>query len=98
MANAVEEEYIAGYNAEKNTKGSSPADLVVIPTFRAALKVIHLAMDFSPVNSLSTGRRVTWTQLGLAFSQIVLLMAGSVGLLGIVVLSRRELAGAQAVQ
>ena len=98
MANAVEEGTIAGYNAEKNTKGSSPADLVVIPTFRAALKVIHLAIDFSPVNSLSTGRRVTWTQLGLAVSQIVLVMAGSVGLLGIFVLSRRELAGAQSTQ
>jgi len=98
MANAVEEGTIAEYNAEKSTKGSSPADVVVIPAFRAALKVIHLAMDFSPVDSLSTGRSVTWTQLGLALSQIVLLMAGFAGLLGIVLFSRRELAAAQGTQ
>ena len=98
MANAVEEGTIAEYNAEKSTKGSSPADVVVIPVFRAALKVIHLAMDFSPVDSLSTGRRVTWTQLGLASGQIVLLMAGSAGLLGMVLFSRRELAAAQGTQ
>jgi hypothetical protein len=98
MANAVEEGTIAEYNAEKSTKGSSPADIVVIPAFRAALKVIHLAMDFSPVDSLSTGRSVTWAQLGLALGQIVLLMAGSFGLLGIVLFSRRELAAAQGTQ
>ena len=98
MANAVEEGTIAGWNAEKSTRGYSPADLVVIPAFRAVLKVIHLAMDFSPVDSLSTGRRVTWTQLGLALGQIVFLMAGFAGLLGIVLFSRRELAAAQGTQ
>ncbi len=76
LAGAVEEGTIAEYNPEKGTRGSSPVDVVVIPTFRAALKVIRLAMDFSPVNSLSTGRSVTWTQLGLASGQIVLLMSG----------------------
>jgi len=95
MAGAVEEGTVANYDAEHGTKGSSPLDLVVIPTFRAALKVIHLAEEFSPIDSLSTGRSVTWTQLGLAFSQIVLLMAGGLGLVGMVVFTRRELATAQ---
>ena len=48
MANAVSEGTIANYNAEKGTKGWSPADVVVIPTFQAVLKVIRLAKDFSP--------------------------------------------------
>jgi hypothetical protein len=98
LAGAVEEGTIANYNAEKGTKGFSPADPVVIPVFRAALKVIRLAMDFSPVDSLSTGRSVTWTQLGMAFSQIVILMGGFFGLLGVLLLSRRELATAQGTQ
>jgi hypothetical protein len=98
MAGAVEEGTIANYDAEKGTKGFSPADVVVIPVFRAALKVIHLAMDFSPVDSLSTGRNVTWTQLGLAFGQVVLLMGGLMGLVGMLLLSRRELASAQGTQ
>src|SRR5713226_5005962 len=41
MANAVSEGTIADYNAEKGTKGHSPADVVVIPTFRAVLKLIN---------------------------------------------------------
>ncbi len=98
MANAVSEGTIADYNSEKGTKGWSPADVVVIPTFKAALKVINLAKGFSPVDSLSTGRSITWTELGLAFSQIVLLLGGSLALFGMVVFSRRELATAQGTQ
>ena len=98
MSNAVSEGTIANYNAEKGTKGWSPADVVVIPTFRAVLKVISLAKDFSPIDSISTGRSVTWEQLGLAFAQVVLLLSGALGLFGIFVFTRRELATAQGNQ
>ncbi|HVV70352.1 MAG TPA: ABC transporter permease, partial [Verrucomicrobiae bacterium] len=70
MANAVSEGTIANYDSEKGTKGWTPADMVVIPMFKAILKVISLAEDFSPIDSLSTGRSITWGQLALAFSQI----------------------------
>ena len=72
--------------------------MIVIPTFRAILKVVSLAKDFSPIDSLSTGRSITWTQLGLAFSQIVLLLGGTAAVFGIVVFTRRELATAQTTQ
>jgi hypothetical protein len=98
MANAVSEGTIANYNAEKGTKGSSPADVVVIPTFRAVLKLIALAKDFSPIDSLSTGRSITWEQLGLAFAQIVGLLSGSLACFGIFIFTRRELATAQGTQ
>jgi hypothetical protein len=98
LAGVVEEGTIAEYNPEKGAPGSSPVDVLVVPTFRAVLKVIRLAMDFSPVDALSTGRSVTWTQLGLAFGQIVLLMSGLAGLVGIFLFSRRELAAAQGTQ
>jgi uncharacterized membrane protein len=98
MANAVSEGTIADYNSEKGTKGWSPADLVVIPTFKAALAVINLAKGFSPIDSLSTGRSITWTQLGLAVGQIVVLLGGAVSGFGMIVFSRRELATAQGNQ
>jgi hypothetical protein len=98
MANAVSEGTIANYNAEKGTKGSSTADIIVIPTFRAVLKMIGLARDFSPIDALSTGRSVTWEQVGLAFGQIVLLLGGCLAAFGIFVFNRRELATGQATQ
>jgi len=73
----------------------SAANAVIIPFFRAALKVIDLARDFSPIDSLSSGRSITWAQLGLAFAQIVLLLGGIFALFGIFVFNRRELATAQ---
>ena len=95
MANAVEEGTIANYNAETGQKGSTVLDVVAIPTFRAVLKVINLAKDFSPIDSLSTGRSITWGQLGLAFAQIVLLLGGVTGVIGIFIFTRREMATAQ---
>jgi hypothetical protein len=58
--------------------------------------MINLAKDFSPIDSLSTGRSVSWGELGRAFGQIVLLLGGSIGLAGIIIFTRRELATAQA--
>jgi hypothetical protein len=98
MANAVSQGTIANYNAEKGTQGSSPADVVVIPTFRAVLKVVSLAKDFSPIDSLSAGRSVTWEQLGLAFVQVIGLLGGGLAVFGIFVFTRRELATAQGTQ
>ena len=98
MANAVEQGTIADYNAEKGTKGWSPADVVVIPAFKTALKLINLAKGFSPVESLSTGRSITWAELALAFGQVVGLLGGVAAVFGIVVFTRRELATAQGTQ
>ncbi|HEY5910993.1 MAG TPA: ABC transporter permease subunit [Verrucomicrobiae bacterium] len=98
MSSAVEEGTIANYNAEKGTKGWSPADVVVIPMFKAILKIISLAKEFSPIDSLSTGRSITWTQLGFAFAQVVLLLGGIAALFGMTVFTRRELATAQGTQ
>jgi hypothetical protein len=70
-------------------------DVVAIPVFRAVLEVINLAKDFSPIDALSTGRCVTWGELGRAFGQIVLLLGGGIGLIGIIIFNRRELATAQ---
>jgi hypothetical protein len=98
IANAVSEGTIADYNAEKGGRDSTPVDVIIIPAFKAILTVINLAKNFSPIDSLSTGRSITWSQLGLAFSQIVLLLGGILGLFGSIVFTRRELATAQGTQ
>jgi len=98
LANAVSEGTIGGYNAEQGIHGNTPVDFIVIPAFRALLTVINLAKDFSPIDALSTGRSITWSQLGLAFAQIILLLGGIIALSGMTILTRRELATAQGTQ
>jgi hypothetical protein len=62
------------------------------------LAVVNLVQDFSPIDSLSTGRSISWGELGAAFVQIVLLPGGIIGILGIIFFNRRELATAQGTQ
>lgn len=98
LNNVVTEGTIMGRDEESGVVGSSALDAVVVPFFRVALKVINLARDFSPVDSLSSGRTITWTELGLAFGQIVLLLGGIFAIVGILGFNRRELATAQGTQ
>ncbi len=80
-------------------EGGPPAlswiDLFIIPLFRIILSVVNLVQAFSPIDALSTGRSITWGQFAQAFAQIVLLLSGVVGALGIWCFTRRELATAQ---
>jgi hypothetical protein len=73
-------------------------DVVVVPAFRVMLKVIDLAKDFSPIDALSTGRSISWEQLGQAFGQVLFLLGGILAAAGIFIFSRRELATAQGTQ
>lgn len=70
-------------------------DHVALPVFKGLLKVIRLVEGFSPIDSLSTGRRIGWWELCRAFLQICVLLGGLVGGLGIAIFARRELATAQ---
>ncbi len=95
LTNAVSVGTITSYNEERGTAGHSLADYVVIPVFRVILKVVNLVKEFSPVDALSSGRSISWGELGRAFAQIVLLLGGAIGLAGILIFNRRELATAQ---
>jgi hypothetical protein len=97
LSTAIEQGTIGGWNAEKGTAAHTPVDSIVIPAFRGILNLINLAMDFSPIDSLSSGRSITWGQLALAFGQVVLLLGGILACFGIAVFHRRELAAAQGV-
>ena len=98
LAEAVGTGSVAAGNEETGESGHSGADIVLIPAFKAMLAVVNLVKDFSPVDSLSTGRAITWGELGLAFAQIVLLPGGIISLIGIALFNRRELATAQGTQ
>ena len=98
LASAIEEGTIASHNNEQGGKGSSPADIIVIPVFRVILWLVNRVKEFSPIDSLSTGRSISWEQLGLAFAQIVVFLGGIIGLFGVGVFTRRELATAQGMQ
>ena len=98
LAEAVDAGTVVGGNGETGAMGHSAADMVLIPLFKALLTVINLVKTFSPVDALSSGRSITWTELGAAFGQIVLLLGGIIGGTGILLFNRRELATAQGNQ
>ena len=98
LSNAVSEGTLGGYNPEKGTAGRLPIDVVAIPFFRGVLYVVNMIKGFSPIDSLSTGRTITWSQLALAFGEVILLLGGVISLGGILIFNRRELATAQGTQ
>jgi hypothetical protein len=98
LAEAVEAGTIVGGNSETGVMGHSGADLVLIPFFRGMLVVINLVRSFSPIDALSSGRSISWAELGMAFTQIVVLLGGTLGIIGILLFNRRELATAQGNQ
>jgi hypothetical protein len=98
LAESVASGTVAGGNAETGQMNHSFADVVLIPAFKGVLAVVTLAKNFSPIDALSTGRSITWTELGLAFGQIVVLLGGLFAAVGIFLFSRRELATAQGTQ
>jgi hypothetical protein len=95
LANVVSEGTILGADEETGQLRSSFLDGVMVPVFDGMLKVINFVQQFSPVDSLSTGRSVSWSELGRAAAQIVLLLGGLLAAFGIFVFQRRELATAQ---
>jgi len=98
LAESVDTGSVAAGNSEKGIAGHSILDGVLIPAFKGVLTVVSLAKNFSPIDALSTGRCITWSDLGLAFAQIVLLLGGLFAAAGIILFSRRELATAQGNQ
>ena len=98
LAESVESGSVAAGNEETGQAGHSGMDIILIPAFKGVLTIIRLVGNFSPVEALSSGRSITWGELGLAFTQIVLLIGGIFAVAGIIFFNRRELATAQGTQ
>jgi hypothetical protein len=94
VSTVVEQGTIVGYDAAKGDTATRWS-IMWCAHFQGALKIINLVQSFSPIDSLSSGRSITWGQLGLAVAQIVLLLGGFFCVVGIILFARRELATAQ---
>ncbi len=95
LTSTVQSGTLGAADHETGAASQTWIDLAVIPLFKAILGIVNLVEAFSPVDALSTGRSITWGQLGLAFAQVVLLLGGILAALGITCFTRRELATAQ---
>lgn len=96
LSNAIESRTpISSFFEKMAPQEPSFIDTVVTAVFSKVLGVIQLVEAFSPIDSLSGGRSITWLQLGSAFGQIVVLMGGIFIVLGITFFTRRELAAVQ---
>ncbi|HEU6446907.1 MAG TPA: ABC transporter permease [Verrucomicrobiae bacterium] len=98
LAEAIDAGTVMAGNSETGEFGSSAADAVLIPMFKGMVAMVSVVKDFSPIDALSTGRSIPWTELGLAFGKIIFLAGGFLAVLGIIFFSRRELATAQGTQ
>lgn len=98
LSKVVEDRTIMAVDHETGRYAKTYLDLVLVPTFSVLLKAVNLVEGFSPVDSLSSGRSISWGQIGLAVGQIGFLFSGSFAALGITLFTRRELATAQAQQ
>lgn len=98
LAEAVDAGTVTSGNGESGQMGHSIADIVLIPMFKGLLTITNMVQNYSPIDALSTGRSIPWSELGLAFGQIVLLLGGSFAVAGIILFNRRELATAQGTQ
>ncbi len=98
LSTTVSEGTILGVDHETGEPVAQRFDTAMLPVFSAMLNVINLAQEFSPVDSLSTGRSITWGRLAQAFAQIVLLLGGLLAAVGMWLFYRRELATAQSNQ
>ncbi|MEY2407579.1 MAG: hypothetical protein QOF48_249 [Verrucomicrobiota bacterium] len=95
LSTVVSEGTVTGLDHETGAGGGTVVDLVLLPFFKALLGLVKLVQEVSPIESLSTGRSITWSQLGGAFAKIVLLLGGIISLVGILFFTRRELATTQ---
>ncbi len=95
VATVVEQGTIVGFDSSKSAYGHSIVDYAAVPIFQGVLKILRMVQDFSPIESLSSGRSITWSQLGRAALQIIVILGGFFCLAGIILFSRRELATAQ---
>lgn len=98
LSEAVGAGTVTAGNGETGQMGHSVVDYALIPMFKGLLAVTGMIQSFSPIDSLSTGRSISWMELGQAFGQIVLAVGGAFAVAGIIFFNRRELATAQGTQ
>lgn len=95
LSSVVESGGTGETNHETGQTERGALDPFVLTFFSLTLKIVNLVESFSPIEALSEGRSITWGEMGRAVFQIGILMGGFFSLVGMGVLTRRELATAQ---
>jgi ABC-type transport system involved in multi-copper enzyme maturation permease subunit len=73
-------------------RDSSIIDVFAIPAFTALVPVMESQKDYSPISNLAQGKSNTWGELVRAYSFIWGISGWLLGLLGVIIFSRRQLA------
>ncbi len=95
IATVIEQKSVWHENKEQLGPAKIATDKVLVPMIGGIYQVMRLVQDFSPIDSLSTGRSITWTDLARAYAQCWLLLGSIIAGAGMILLTRRELATAQ---
>jgi hypothetical protein len=98
LSAVVSEGTVTGVDHETGARGAVWVDTLLLPVFRGILGVADLVKGHSPVDALSTGRSITWSELLQAFLKVVVGLGGVLAAGGMVMLTRRELATAPGTQ
>ncbi|MEY4691409.1 MAG: hypothetical protein RIT19_1734 [Verrucomicrobiota bacterium] len=93
LKQVVDQGGIVGINSESGTVTEQTlVNQLSVAIYGSAKQLIDQVSGYSPISNLSTGRSITWLELFRAFVVINVLVGGGVSVVGIVVLTRRELA------
>ncbi len=95
LKSVVEDNTVLGFQHDSTERIYPAIDAVLVPIFRVALKTVNVAEQFSPIDSVSSGRSITWGEVARATGIVVLLLGGVFAALGIATFTRRELATAE---
>lgn len=95
LKSVVEDRTVLGFEHDTNTQLYPMVDAVMVPVFEVLLGTVNLVHQFSPIDAVSSGRSITWVELGRAILLIIVVMGGVFAAMGITAFTRRELATAQ---
>lgn len=95
LKSVVEDRTVMGFEHDTNQQLYPLVDAVMVPLFEVLLKTVNLVHQFSPIDAVSSGRSVTWTEVARAGFLVIVVMGGLFAALGITAFTRRELATAQ---
>jgi hypothetical protein len=96
MTQVIEQGTIRAVDHETGRVGQANwFDKATVLIFKGLYWTVRQVRDFSPIESLSLGRSITWGTLARALAQVVLLMGGLFAVFGVWIFERRELAGEQ---
>lgn len=95
LRTVVEDRTVLGMDHDTNQPLFPAVDALMVPAFKVLLDAINLVRQFAPIDAVSSGRSITWTDVARAVGLVVILFGGVFAAVGMITFTRRELATAQ---